>query len=82
MPEHAVMPNMIMTLSLEDIYQIFAAGVAYGAREASDEPPQLTSLLLTLRGRWFDEHLDERLSVLPDGLDWLAAQQTLKERTI
>jgi len=81
MPEHAVMPNIRMTLSLEDIYQIFASGVAYGAREASDEPPQLASLLLTLRDRYLSDHLDSWLGDMPDAPAWLAAQQ-LKARNV
>ncbi len=81
MPEHARLPNMIMTLSLEDIYQIFAAGVAYGALASADEPPQLSSLLLTLRDHYLRDHLDAWLGDLPDAPAWLAAQQ-LKAREV
>ncbi len=83
MPEHAVLPNIRMTLTLEEIYRVFAAGVAYGARETADiAPPALASLLTTLRDRYLSDHLDTWLGALDDAPAWLEAQQHLRERAL
>lgn len=77
------LPNVHFTMSLDDLYALYCASVAESTgRDTIDLAPPLHALLTTLRGRWLDAHIEERLAELPDGLDWLAAQQTLKERTI
>jgi len=80
---HTPLPNIHLTLSLEDAYALYAAGVADGAGDACEKPgAALASLLTTLRGRWFDDHTADLLSAIPDAPAWLRAQQTLAERRV
>ena len=77
------LPNVMLAFTLSDAYALYSAGVADGSGETAPSlRAPLAALLTTLRGRWLDEHGEELLSALPDGIEWLRAQQTLKERTI
>jgi len=78
------LPNVMFAFTLQDAYALYAAGVADGSGESAPTITHapLAALLTTLRGRYLEEHGDELLAALPDGIEWVKAQQTLKERTI
>jgi len=78
------LPTLWLTLSLDELYRLYAAGVADGHGYEAPPPPsaQLGALLTTLRGRYYDEHQRELLGRVEDAPAWLAAQRTLKERSV
>ena len=78
------LPTLWLTLSLDELYRLYAAGVADGTGyEAPAAPsPQLGALLTTLRHRYWAEHRGDLLDAMENAPAWLAAQQTLKERSV
>jgi len=65
------LPNVILPLSVTELYLLYSHARADGAGDVRDTPsPALASLLATLRGVWEDDHADE---AMPDAPDWLKA---------